>query len=163
MKRAASTTIGGVFLSLVASLMFAPTASAEPGSPEHSHLGEVKYIIFEQFGVTATETEISNSYDENSSYVYDNRFFDGYCYHSSFPRWRTKKCFYTQPYNGYSTVGIDIVAEFHHSTGVDYQQHSGYRDGSGSTGYSYFCHLDHGSLPYRWRGKCSGTRAGSAL
>lgn len=146
---------------MIALMLPGPAAIAESGVT-HSHLGQVKYVIFEQFGVTATETEITNAYDENKYNVFNNRFLDGYCYHSSFPRWKIVKCYYTKPYNGLSEVGIDVVGEFHHSTGIDYQQHSGYRDRSSYYSYSYFCHLDHGSLPPGWSGKCSGARGGSA-
>lgn len=114
-------------MSLLVGVALAPEASAGPDN-YHTHIGEVKYTIFEQFGVTATETFISNSYDETYATVRNNQYFDGYCYHSGFPRWNIKKCFYTKPYNGLAKVGIDVVGEFHHSTGIDYQQHSGYRE-----------------------------------
>jgi|GEM_PF-6269927 len=136
-------------------------AAAHKANPNHLHNAWTKYTIFEQFGVTATETFLGWEYYENYTDVWGQALHgDSYCYHSSFPGWTTRSCtdsVYKFGGNGSpETLNANIWGDFDSSVGPSYTQYS-YGDVSNTDGrYVYGCYLTRGSLPYLWSGKCQG-------
>lgn len=149
-RRIAAASVAFLLLSIV--VVPATPASAYAGS-FHIHDAWVKHIVFEQFGLTATETRVQMGYYQTQSAVGGNFFRSGYCYNSSFFGWSIPQCYYYLTNIKPTRVIIDIVGEFHNGS-IDYQQHSFVKALSDNR-IERNCYFDHGSLPFYWSSTCS--------
>lgn len=118
--------------------------------------GSIKYTIFEQFGVTATETLTRMSYTDTGSGVYDADPIPGFCYHSGFPGWTIRECTGYFFDNSPTSAQKDIVGDFDSFFGPSYTQFSYFRAVPG--GSAWYCEMTRGSLPPAWDQECSPKR-----
>lgn len=121
------------------------------------YTGTIKYTIFEQFGVTATETFFSFAYGDNGTSIDSPTTGSGGCYESGFAGgWDIRECTYYVFNNLPQSAQRDIVGDFDHWTGPSYTQFSYYRAVPG--GANWQCELTRGSLPPGWDPECSPSR-----
>lgn len=138
-------------------LFGAASAARAHIAPLHTHYPEVRHTVFEQFGVTATQTKVkSRVTQDNKPSIGTPAIVSSQCYHSSFPTWHTMSCVTGAFKSGTGASGYaqtQISARFYHSTGVDYTMHSWYRKRA-SEGDTFYRGITSGSLPWFWSDHC---------
>lgn len=159
MRRNQDNRIDLILLLVLAMLITAlnPTAAGAHVAPMHTHRPAVRYTIFEQFGVTATQTYVKASVTQDNKPSIGNPVLTQIdCYHSNFPVWTTLQCLGSAWKVGSGASGyaqIQISAEFSHTTGVYYYQHSYYKKRA-NEGDTFYCGLAYGALPWFWDDHC---------
>jgi hypothetical protein len=96
--------IGLGALLATAALLF-PSPSAAYIGYGHDHDGWVKWTIYEQFNVRATEVYLRIGYYQDTWSVQNPTYRDGYCWHSDFPGWSIGRCDWVPEAVGYDHVG----------------------------------------------------------
>jgi hypothetical protein len=126
----------------------------------HRHTVWVKYTIFEQFNVTATESYDQMSYYQNQNSVYGGHNPSGYCYHSGFPGWHIENCHYR--WNPYGPNSVWMQGSGHYWNNnpprPNYTMESRVIAYSGPPGWVKSCWLSQGSIPRSWGSECNGAR-----
>lgn len=136
-------------------------------APMHTHYPRIRHTVFEQFGVTATQTDVTYRVtQDNQPSIGTPVVTAANCSHSSFPFWITTQC---SPVawkvgsgaTGYATGGM--ISSFIHTTGPNYDMVS-YYNKRASEGGTFLCTINSGSLPYFWSDHCyaylDGTQVG---
>jgi hypothetical protein len=118
-------------------------------------------VVFEQFGVTATEVYSYITYYQattptryvDQGYNYNN----SYCRHSDFPGWSTDRCvFAVLDLYGPDDVAVKVDARFSHLLAT-YSQSSRYRAVKDNN-WEGTCNVYDGTLPPAWVEKCERDR-----
>lgn len=132
----------------------------------HIHFTKVRHTVFEQFGVTATQTTVEGKYQQNSNpYVNFPQLVWNECYKSSFPTWTVHSCTPAVYKVGSGPTGrivSQIEGDYSHTLGMSYVMFSDYW-GEASEGDTYLCELRRGALPYFWSDHCYAYKDGQQV
>lgn len=144
-------------LAMVGAIFYAPAPAEAHVASFHYHYPSVRYTVFEQFGVTATQTYVRGKVAQDHQPSIGNPLIiSSQCYSSDFPSWTVHGCTplarkYGTGASGYAK--ISIVGDYTHSSGVDYVQYSYYKKRA-NEGDTFYCGLTYGSLPWFWDDHC---------
>lgn len=145
-------------LALLMGMTLTPSVGNADLAATHRHKAFVRQTVYEHFNVKATETYIRHAYWQNRTQVWGNYYDEGYCYHSVYPGWNTAQCYYWLGDNIPDAVRINIVGEYHHAFGIDYQDRAWARSRANNE-FAYSCGFDHAfNFPPDWWMDCNGGR-----
>lgn len=151
----ASTALAVACVAAPTAALVAPaTADAHNADPAHKHNAFSKYVMLEQFGVTATEIFLGWEFVQSSSLIGVPAVHgDSYCNHSLFPGWNTTLC-EQQAYKNTASYGQEVKADawgdFYSNFGPAYGMHTyGWVSNYGNS-YKHACDLYWGSRPVAW-------------